>query len=111
MSFLTIASRAMPVIRSIWGAMKKNPAFSNIKDFVIDTAIDKGSQYIDSTVKDSPFFKKIWGVMRPTIKSFRSMKKLTSIANRWNDYYSFLKVIAFDDSNISSLNNIFNKIF
>ena len=43
MSFLTIASRAIPVVRSIWGVMKKNPALNNIKDFVIDTAIDKGS--------------------------------------------------------------------
>ena len=40
--FASIASRALPVFRSIWGVIQRSPTLSSIKDAVIGHVINKG---------------------------------------------------------------------
>lgn len=46
-AFASIASRALPVFRTVWSFIKSTPLLNSIKDAVIATAVGKGVSMID----------------------------------------------------------------
>ena len=47
MAFASIASRALPVFRTVWSFIKASPVLSAIKTAVIGHAVNKGVGMID----------------------------------------------------------------
>lgn len=47
MAFASIASRALPVFRTIWSFIKASPTLTAIKDQVVAQVISKGLDMVD----------------------------------------------------------------
>jgi len=61
--FSSIASRAMPVFRTIWSTIKASPTLSAIKDAVIGEALHSGMSMMERfSARQKGPIKNVWDV-------------------------------------------------